>query len=278
MPNVTVKLTNVHTGVSTTTTTNGSGLYDVPSLLPGDYNINFRATGFKDYEQQGVVLEVETIGINATLQVGSASQEVTVTAQNALIETESSDQHVIFSAKTVEDVPTVGGVWYNELTNVLPGVNPGGGGSQDASGQGVGINGTQGYLGNWLIEGSDATQPRDVNASDNYPPVDSIAEVQAITGTFGAQYGTGVAAFNVILKSGANAWHGSAFEFIQNDAFNALNYFTAQGRKHAACAGTSLAAAWAARFCTTSCSSISPISAIRRIRRLLRLRRCRRTR
>jgi outer membrane receptor protein involved in Fe transport len=232
VPNVAVTITNLQTGVVTTTKTNGSGLYDVPSLLPGSYTIDFKAGGFEEYRRQGIALEVETIGIDATLQVGSTSQEVTVTAQAPLIETESSDQHVIFSAKTVEDVPTVGGVWYNELTNVLPGVNPGGpGGGQDASGQGVGINGTQGYLGNWLIEGSDATQPRDVNASDNYPPLDAIGEVQAVTGTFGAQYGTGVAAFNVMLKSGANAWHGSAFEFIENDAFDALNYFTPKGEK-----------------------------------------------
>ncbi len=232
VPGVAVTLTNVQTGVQTKAATNGSGLYDVPSLLPGTYNISFKAAGFKDTVQQGIVVEVETIGVNATLQVGSTSQEVTVTAQNPLIETESSDQHEIFSAKTVQDVPTVGGIWYNELTNVLPGVNPGGpGGGQDASGQGVGINGTQGYLGNWLIEGSDATQPRDVNASDNYPPLDAIGEVQAVTGTFGAQYGTGVAAFNVILKSGANAWHGSGFEFIENDAFDALNYFTPKGEK-----------------------------------------------
>jgi Carboxypeptidase regulatory-like domain/TonB dependent receptor len=229
VPNVTVTITNVQTGVTTTTKTNGSGLYDVPSLLPGNYTINFKATGFEDLERQGIVLEVETIGIDAALQVGSTSQVVTVTAQTPLIETESSDQHVIFSTKTVEDVPTVGGVWYNELTNILPGVNPGGGGSQDASGQGVGINGTQGYLGNWLIEGSDATQPRDVNASDNYPPIDAIAEVQAVTSSFGAQYGTGVAAYNVILKSGSNQWHGSAFEFVQNNDFNALNYFTPKG-------------------------------------------------
>ena len=226
LPNVAVTISNVQTGVVTTTKTNGSGLYDVPSLLPGQYTVRFRAAGFEDFVHQGIALEVETIGIDATLQVGSTSQEVTVTAQAPQIETESSDQHTIFNAKTIEDVPIVGGIWYNELTNVLPGVNPGGpGGGQDASGQGVGINGTQGYLANWLIEGSDATQPRDVNASDNYPPVDSIQEAQAVTSTFGAQYGTGVAAYNVILKSGANQWHGSAFEFIQNDAFNALNYF-----------------------------------------------------
>lgn len=229
VPNVAVTVTNVQTGVRTVTASNGSGLYDVPSLLPGDYTINFKAVGFRDYQQQGIVLDVETIGINATLQVGSAAQEVTVTAENSLIETESSDQHEIFDTKTIQNAPIVGGVWYNEITNLLPGVNPGGGGSQDASGQGVGVNGTQGYLGNWLIEGSDATQPRDVNASDNYPPIDAISQVQVVTGNFGAQYGTGVAAYNVILKSGANQWHGSAFEFIENNAFDALNYFTPKG-------------------------------------------------
>jgi outer membrane receptor protein involved in Fe transport len=228
---VQVAVTDTLTGVVTQTTTNGSGIYDVPSLQPGQYSIRFLAQGFRDYVRNGVTLEVETIAINAALEVGSESQQVVVTAQAPLLETESSDQHVIFDTKTIQDAPTVGGVWYNELTNVLPGVNPGGGGSQDASGQGVGVNGTQGYLGNWLIEGSDATQPRDVNASDNYPPIDAISEVQAVTGNFGAQYGTGVAAFNVILKSGANRWHGSAFEFIQNDAFNALNYFTPAGEK-----------------------------------------------
>lgn len=230
IPNVTVTITNTQTGVVTNAVTNGSGLYDVPSLLPGTYNVSFKRDGFRDLVHQNVSLEVETIGIDATLEVGVASQEVTVTGQTPLLQTESADQHVIFDTKVVEDVPNVGGVWYNELTNILPGVNPGGpGGGQDASGQGVGINGTQGYLGNWLIEGSDATQPRDVNASDNYPPIDSIGEVQAMLGNFGAQYGTGVAAFNVILKSGANKWHGSAFEFIQNDAFNAKNYFTPAG-------------------------------------------------
>lgn len=229
IPNAAVTITDVLTGVVTRAVTNGSGIYDVPSLLPGEYTVSIQANGFKDYLRKGIALQVETIAINASLQVGAATEQVTVTGEAPLLQTESSDSHVIFDTKTVQDAPTVGGVWYNELTNTLPGVNPGGGGSQDASGQGVGVNGTQGYLSNWLMEGSDATQPRDQNASDNYPPIDSIAEVQAVTSTFGAQYGTGVAAFNVILKSGANKWHGSAFEFIENDAFDALNRFTPLG-------------------------------------------------
>jgi outer membrane receptor protein involved in Fe transport len=231
IPNAEVTITDVLTGVATKAVTNHSGIYDVPSLLPGQYSIAVIAAGFRDYVRDGVVLHVETIAINVALEVGSASEKVVVTADAPLLETETSDQHVTFDTQTIENAPTVGGVWYNELTNTLPGVNPGGGGSQDASGQGVGINGTQGYLGNWLIEGSDATQPRDVNASDNYPPIDAISSVQAVIGNFGAQYGTGVAAFNVMLKSGANQWHGSGFEFIQNDAFNALNYFTPVGSK-----------------------------------------------
>lgn len=225
----TVTVTNIGTGVVLSTTTNASGLYDMPSLLPGQYSVSFSKPGFKSYVRKGLTLQIATIGVNATLGVGSTSQEVVVTAQEPLLQTESSDQNVTFDQKAVQNAPTVGGVWYNELTNTLPGVN--GGGSQDASGQGVGVNGTQGYQGNWLLEGSTATQPRDVNASDNYPPIDAIQEVHVNTGGFGAQYGGGVATFNVILKSGANKWHGSAFEFIQNDALNALNYFTPSGKK-----------------------------------------------
>jgi outer membrane receptor protein involved in Fe transport len=230
--NASVTLTDVLTGVKTHVVTNRDGIYDVPSLLPGEYTIEVSVPGFKDYLRKGVVLQVETIAINASMTVGAATEQVVVTAEAPLLQTENPEQHIIFDQKAVQDAPTVGGIWYNELTNSLPGVNPGGGGSQDSSGQGVGVNGTQGYMANWLIEGSSATQPRDVNASDNYPPIDSISEVQAITGSFGAQYGTGVAAFNVIMKSGANTWHGSAFEFIENDAFDALNYFTPAGSKN----------------------------------------------
>ncbi len=223
IPDVTVTILNIGTGVSTTTTTNGQGIYDVPSIPTGDYTITFSKTGFRDDVRKGVTLHIATIAIDAALQVGSASQEIVVTADAPLLQTEDSGQHMDFDEKAVLDAPVVGGVWYNTLTNELPGVN--GGGSQDASGQGIGINGTQGYSGTFLIEGSTAQEPRDANASDNYPPVDAIGEVNVQSSNFGAQYGNGVASFNAILKSGANRFHGSAFEFIQNDAFNAKNYF-----------------------------------------------------
>ncbi|HEY0785209.1 MAG TPA: TonB-dependent receptor, partial [Acidobacteriaceae bacterium] len=225
LPNATVTLTNVLTGVATVAHSNNSGLYDEPSLPVGRYSARFSLPGFHDFVRENIDLQVGILGVDAKLEVGASNEQVTVTAEAPQVETESSEQSVNFDAKTVQDVPTVGGVWYNEITEALPGVNAGGGGSQSASGQGVGVNGTQGYLGTWLLEGSTATEPRDQNASNNYPPIDAIGEVNVQISNYGAQYGAGVAQFNVILKSGTNKFHGSLFEFIQNDAFNARNYF-----------------------------------------------------
>jgi hypothetical protein len=223
IPGAYVEVLNILTGVKSNTTTDANGLYDLPSVEPGKYTVTVSKPGFRDSVRQGITLPVGTIAINASLEIGSAAQEVVVTADAPLVQTEQSNQQMDFDTKAVQDAPVVGGVWYNELTNELPGVN--GGGSQDASGQGIGVNGTQAYSGSFLIEGSVAQEPRDANASDNYPPVDAIGEVNVQTANFGTEYGNGVATFNVLLKSGTNRFHGSAFEFIENDAFDARNYF-----------------------------------------------------
>ena len=223
IPQAKVVLLDVDTGIGTTIETNNAGIYDVPSLPTGHYRITFSKAGFREEVRNGIRLSVATIGVNATLAVGEATQQVVVTAEAPLLQTEDSAQHLDFDAKAVENAPIVGGIWYNELTNELPGVN--GGGSQSASGQGIGVNGTEGYSGTFLIEGAIAQQPRDANASDNYPPPDAIGEVNVQTSNFGAQYGNGVAAFNVMLKSGTNQFHGSLFEFNQNNDYNARSYF-----------------------------------------------------
>jgi len=223
IPGATVTILDIGTGIATTTTTNKDGIYDVPSIPTGEYTLTFTKAGFRDTVHNGITLHVGTVAVDATLQVGTASQEIVVTADAPLLQTEDSAQHMDFDTQAVQNAPIVGGIWYNELTNELPGVN--GGGGQDASGQGIGVNGTQGYSGTFLMEGSVAQEPRDANASDNYPPTDAIGEVNVQTSNFGAQYGNGVAAFNVLLKSGSNKFHGSLFEFNQNNDYNAVNYF-----------------------------------------------------
>ena len=221
---VTVSITNLATGLTTASTTNSAGIYDAPSVPSGPYTITFSKAGFKDLVRKGVTLEVQTIAVDAALQVGNTTESITVTAEVPLLQTETSDQYVNFNTKDVLDAPIVGGIWFSELTKTLPGVG-GGGGRNASGGEGVAVNGTQSYTANFQIEGSAGTDPRDVNASDNFVPIDAIGEVTVSTANAGAQAGNSLLSLNVNLKSGTNRWHGSAFEFVQNDVFESKNYF-----------------------------------------------------
>ncbi|HUJ29713.1 MAG TPA: TonB-dependent receptor [Candidatus Acidoferrum sp.] len=221
MPGVAVKITNDLTGVVTPTTTNQAGLYDVPFLAPGNYTITFSKQGFRDFVRSGIVLQITTLEIDATLQVGVSTQEIVVNAAPPLVETETSDQHLDIDAQAVSSAPITGTDWRGELTQLIPGVNPGLYGGSSAGGQGVGINGTQAYNMNFMIDGSAATAPRDYNSSNFYMPLDSMSEVSINSSNAPAQYGNGLAAINVITKSGTNQWHGDIFEYNQNTVFNA---------------------------------------------------------
>jgi hypothetical protein len=230
VPEAAVSIRNVQTGVVTPTKTNGSGLYDVPFLAPGNYTITFSKDGFRSFVREGIALEVETVEISATLQIGASTQEVVVNATAPLIQTETSDQHVELNTATMVAAPIVGTDWRSEMTQLIPGVNNGGGTGQ-ATGQGIGVNGTQSYNVNFLIDGSAGTAPRDQNGSNYIMPVDAISEVSINSSNAPAQYGNGLTSINVITKSGTNQFHGSAFEFDQNTDFNARGFYNATGPK-----------------------------------------------
>jgi Carboxypeptidase regulatory-like domain/TonB-dependent Receptor Plug Domain len=223
MPGATVTLTNIQTGITSTLSVGNDGLYDAPSVEPGTYNVTFFKEGFKKLVRSGIVLHVETITLDAQLQIGSSLQEVTVEASTPIVQTETSDRRLVLTNEAVTELPIVGGSWY-ALTGQLAGVNPGKGG-QDASGEGIGVNGTTSYSSNWLIDGGVGTFPVSQNPDFARPPLDAIAEVNFNTSNFAAEYGSGVAVFNVITKSGSNHWHGSAYEYVQNDVLEARNFF-----------------------------------------------------
>jgi len=226
---VQVRITNVETGVTIVSTTNSAGIYDAPSVPTGSYTVTFSKAGFKELVRKGVTVQLQTIAVDAALQVGSTSEEVTITGEAPLLQTETSDQQVEFNTKEVLDAPIVGGVWFSELTKALPGVG-GSGGRNASGGEGVAVNGTQSYSANYQIDGSSATDPRDQNASDNYVPIDAIGEVSISAGS-GAESGNNLLSLNANLKSGTNHWHGTLFEFVQNDVFNSRNYFQTTGKK-----------------------------------------------
>lgn len=237
VPGVNVTLTNIDTGVTADFKTNEAGIYDSVSTPPGNYNITFSKEGFNKVAKGPVVLRVAVITEDALLQVGAVTQEVTVVGGGApLLETETGQQGSIMVASTIDELPQLGaGITGNDWANFniyLPGAvsttegrNSMGRGAWDA-GDAVSINGNLPNFDNFLQDGASTILPASYNNDDEI--MDTIQEVQINTSSFSAQYGMGGVVFNQISKSGGNSFHGSAYEYAQNDAFNAAGYFNNQ--------------------------------------------------
>jgi len=222
LPGVKVTITNVSTGIVQIVTTDESGVYDAPYVAPGDYSLTFSKGSFRTLVRDGVVLHVQTITVNAALDIGTSSEKVTVTATQPDLETETTDVNSRFNASLVSDAPSINRSWMDLLSS-LPGVNPGGG--ENSTGQGVGVNGQAGYFSNWQIDGGIAMLGQSSNPDSLVPPMESIEEVSINTSNFGAEHGSGFSVFNVITKSGTNNLHGAVYEYIENDFFDAPNKF-----------------------------------------------------
>ncbi len=230
IPGVVITITNISTGVVQRETTDATGLYDAPFVPLGMYSVSFVKEGFKQFIRSNIEMRLETITLNAELQVGITSQSITVTAPVALVETENAEQSTSLGSSAVTQLPNVGASWYNLLA-LIPGVNQGGaaGGYGGAYGSNVGVNGMGGLNSNWQIDGGRAFLVEDVNPDWMQPPLDDIQEVKFLTANFGAEYGNGTSVFNVITKSGTNHFHGDLFEYAENDKLDATNFF-AQGK------------------------------------------------
>jgi hypothetical protein len=227
VPDVTVTVVNVDTGVSKSFTTNQDGLYDTSSIVIGSYLVTFSKDGFEKLVRGPVSLQVGFTTVNAQLKVGSASQEVTVTADVTLLKTESSEQSTTMESKSMEQLPQIAGAsgadWENFMI-LLPGATGAPGGSQGSSnpGQEVAINGNLPYS-NILADGASTTLSHSQNA--NPAVFETVAELQVNSSTFSAQYGVGGVIFNQITKGGTNQFHGSVYDYFQNDALTAHSQF-----------------------------------------------------
>jgi hypothetical protein len=223
IPGAEVTITNTQTGVRVSAKSDSGGVYDVPSLTPGTYTVSVSSKSFKTTVHTNILLRTLPITVNATLLPGAVSQQVTVNANYTQLQTEDPTQSETIDAVTVTGVPNVGANWFNE-TVLIPGVN--GGGGQNTNGSGIGINGTQPYEESFLLNGGTATQIGSQNPDWIVTPTDFIQEIDFDTHTFSAASGNGAAIFNVITKSGTNRFHGSLFEYNQNSALSARNYFS----------------------------------------------------
>lgn len=230
VPGATVTVLNTETGVSRTYTTNQDGVYDTNSIVVGSYKLTFTHQGFEQLVRGPISIQVGFATVNAQLQVGSTEQVVTVTTNIPLLNTDTGAQSQTLEAKTIDQLPNIGGAggnsngpdWQNFII-LLPGAAGAPGSNAGASNPGAELsaNGNLPYT-NVLEDGATSTLPASSNA--NPAPLEDVEEVQVNLSSFSAQYGIGGVIMNQITKGGSDHFHGSAYEYFENNALNAANY------------------------------------------------------
>ncbi|MGC2616664.1 MAG: carboxypeptidase regulatory-like domain-containing protein [Terracidiphilus sp.] len=226
----TVTAQQVETGLSRVTTTDRDGNYILLELPVGHYHLQVSAKGFQEHVQDGITLNVnETASVSAHLAVGSEKQQVVVSADAELIEPTVTSMGKVVQQQELEDLPLNGrnfaqlGLLQPGVVPLTPGIAEAGGSLRN--GQAYAVNGQRPESNNFLIDGAN-----NFNGVDGgfvlKPPVDAISEFRIITHSANAEFGGSLGSTtNVITRSGTNQLHGTLWEFLRNDAFDATNYF-----------------------------------------------------
>ena len=229
--NANVVVSNSSQGLSRPTTTNSTGDWLIGGLPGGTYDVSVSAPGFKTFQAKGIVLRVgQKLRADATMQVGATSTEITVQGTSvAQVETQSSELAGTVTSNQISQLQ-LNGRNFTQLVTLVPGVSNQTG--QDEGTVGVygnvafSFNGGRTEYNNWELDGGDNMDNGSNSTLNVYPSIDAIAEVRVLTSNYGAQYGrNGSGTVEAETKSGTNAFHGDAYEFVRNDAFNARNYF-----------------------------------------------------
>src|SRR5262245_29796592 len=241
LASVALEVTNRATGLVRRSTTGADGVYVVPLLPPGDYDVKGTLAGFSTVVREGVRVSVsETARVNVTLSVGPLSAEVKVSGHAALVETGNATLGIVIDEKKIVDLP-LNGRSFAQLGTLVPGVVAPplflGGAAGDATPGGLfnptgsfNVNGMSNTSNNFLLDG--ATN-NDTFSSGFIlrPPPDAIQEFKILTHSYEAQYGRNAGSVvDVVTKSGTNTWHGAGWEFNRDDSLQARNFFADRNR------------------------------------------------
>jgi Carboxypeptidase regulatory-like domain len=228
--NVKVTITETNTGISRVSQTNDSGNYVFPDLPPGTYTVTAEQPGFKRESRAGIDVIVNTTGrIDLVLQPGNASETVTVVAETPILQTERADTGRKLETVLTENIPLGTNRNFQNLLNIVPGTTRATFQHSQffnaSSSLQTEVNGQLREGNNYQIEGIDDNE-RTGLLQILVPPLEAIQTVDVSTSNYDAELGRASGAVvNVILKSGTNNYHGSAYEFVRNSNFNARNYF-----------------------------------------------------
>jgi len=223
----TVQLLNVQTGEVREAKTAESGDFVFPAVQPGQFKVRIALIGFKAYEKENLNLSAnERLSAgNITLAVGAQSETVEVQADRTPVQTESGERSALLDSKELSTLMTAGRD-VTALLRVLPGVVKDGGGASQLGTQSAGtINGVRGDYNSLSVDGTTGNTRGGPNL-DTPMNYDAIGEVKVLLGNYQAEYGQAAGSVvQIVTKSGSKNFHGSAYYYNRNEAFNANDYF-----------------------------------------------------
>ena len=231
---------NESTGLNRDAVTNSQGDYSFVTLVPGIYTLTVKAPGFQSYIKKGIVVNANEITrSDIALTIGNVTQTVTVSAQAAVLQTDRSDVVTDLPANSLSNLPLPLSRNYQQLVAVVvPGI------STPSSGQSFGanavravaltVNGANTYTNSYRVDGTSSTNFNSPANPMYSPALDDIGNVNVVTNSFDAEQGTaGGVAVNITTKSGANAIHGSLFEFHTDRALQGYQWGASSARPKA---------------------------------------------
>jgi len=233
VPNAKIVATEVNTGISRSAESNETGNYTFNNLTPGTYNVTASQTGFRKLVRERVdVLVNSTVRIDLTLEVGDVAEQIVVTAEAALLQTDRTDTGRKIETKTIVDLPLPMNRNFQGLLNLTPGTTrsfrPHSQFFNSQDSLATQVNGQSRLANNVQFEGVDNNH-RTGLLTVLIPPIEALQTVDITTSNYEAELGrAGGAVTNIALKSGTNSIHGSAYEYNRLSALGSRNPFVAQ--------------------------------------------------
>jgi len=230
--NVNIVVSSQMLGFTRSYRSNSDGEYTAARIPLGDYTLTAEAPGFEILKQTGITLNAgQTLRVDLRLKLGTATQEVTVQGNNPTVDTDTAAISGVVVGTQISELSIPSRNFVN-LALLIPGAAPLGGGFDpnsvsDLATDTLPVNGLPGNMNNWEVDGiNNVDQGSGSDSLQIYPSLESIAEFRVSTSNYSAEYAkSGSAMIEVVTKSGSSTFHGSAFEFVRNDAFNATDWF-----------------------------------------------------
>ena len=232
VPGATVNVREVNKNTTNSFVTDTTGTYTAPFLTPGTYAVEVNVQGFKKWIREGVILQVnQRARVDVMLEVGGIEETTTVVAEAPLLRTDSSEVGTVIEERAIKELP-LNGRNFATLVYLTPGVTPGQAnenlsGASTFNPRGASNFNALGHQANanaWLIDGIDNNEYT-FNTVIIAPSVEQVREFKVLSGVFSAEFGRGAGVVSVATKSGSNTLHGTAFEYVRNDAFDSRNFF-----------------------------------------------------